>query len=343
MANMNEEIVYDMDSPYQPSLLPQDIERSLAIYKERDNHCEFASFAYEYSRGDWTPDFRHRMSVFNFNPYVINLKEDNGACVLYHMRSSCQTITNLAPRENNSFDIRIHNEKQNPNVEVDDEISFDRRLNSFTYSNNYPVLGSFSKELQTMMRRQTTREWEEILEMNFNMLIPYLHRYIEGLEDEEDINRAIKDFDYDDLDDLTEFAQYYKRTYARKLSDDLGKESFVDFVNENIYDIINGGKRACFFIIRARTGIVIKPFSMFPDQEEILGTRGLRYRVTSVRDGVVHFSKLNTASSAFEGFIHMPFICGANQVERALFIDRGVIAASDKYRAIVDVIEMEEI
>lgn len=342
---MNEEIVYDynMDSVYQPSLLPEDIQRSVATYQTRENHCEFASFAYTYSRGNWQEDFKHRMSEFNFNPYVINLKQDNTPCVLYHLRSSSQTKTNLDPRPNNSFDIRIHNEKQNPNVEVGDDISFDRRVNSFTYSNNYPVLGSFAQELKNIINQNDDYEWEDILVIKFNKLRPYLHGYIEGLEDEEDINRAIKDFDDDD-DDFTDFARYYKETYDRKLSDDLRKTSFVKFVNENISNIINNNKRACLFIITARNGIVIKPFSMFPEQDEILCTKDVKYRVTSVRDGLVHFSKNDTNSSSFEAFMHMPFICGdARQVERVLFINQGVIAASDKYRAIVDVIEMEEI
>ena len=364
---MNNEIVYDynMDSVYQPSLLPEDIQRSLAIYQEHENHREFASLMYEYSSNGFTEGARARRAAFNFNPYVINLKENNTPCVLYHMRSSYQTRTNLAPRSNGSFDIRIHNEKQNPNVELGDEISFDRPLNSFTYSNNYPLLGNFATELQRITFNPTY-DFIDIFKMEFTKLIPHLYEYLETLPASirDNVRTAVEhylDFDdnqkdqYLDLDDDPDeyenfrgFAKYYKNLYGTKLSDDLNKNAFIAFINDG--PIINDVRiprhipRACFFIITATTGIVLKPFAIFPEQDEILGTRGVRYRVTSVRDGLVKFSDRSTDSGSYDAFMHIPFICeNANQVERVRLLDRHVIAASDTYTAFVDVIEMEEI
>lgn len=356
---MNEEIVYDynMDSVYQPSLLPEDIQRSVATYQTRENHCEFASLMYEYSSNGFTDGARARRAVFNFNPYVINLKQDNTPCVLYHIRSSCQTRTNLAPRSNGSFDIRIHNEKQNPNVEVGDDISFDRPLNSFTYSNNYPLLGNFATELQRITYNPIY-DFLDIFKMEFTKLIPHLYEYLETLPAsiKDNVRTAVQNylgFDDDQKDELDPddpdeydlfrgFAKYYKNLYGTKLSDDLNKDAFIAFINYG--PIPRHIPRACFFIITARNGIVLKPFAMFPEQDEILCTKNARYRVTSVRDGLVKLSCLSIDGGSYEAFMNMPFICeNANQVERARLLDRDAIAASDKYRAIVDVIEMEEI
>uniref|UniRef100_A0A6C0KFN1 ADP ribosyltransferase domain-containing protein n=1 Tax=viral metagenome TaxID=1070528 RepID=A0A6C0KFN1_9ZZZZ len=341
--------VYDLQSMYIPSLTQEDVENATKNFNDDDN---FKLLALGYSKGNWDSNLKDEIVLSSndqgfINYYTRYLKIDKTPALLYHVRSHQQTMTNLFPRPSDSrrgsrYDIKIHNRSEgDPNIQQGDIISFMRYFTSFTYSNNYPFIGTFGQELTNKARSITEPDlvWSNdeilmlgILAQNSYTVFEILKEFVKKLDNEE-FRKFILDFivSYNEENSgkdegFRHFLTYFKEKTGQKLGQFLQSHKFVEFYNDYRKTL-----KSSIYIAKTTKGIVIQPFSYYPEQDEVLITKQTKFIINRISIGYVRLSVLGTNDSILD-----------KSVDK-LFLDRERIANSATFVSPINVIEMTEI
>jgi len=343
----NNDIIYNMDSPYHPTLGADDIIRHTDHFKDIE---EFAKKAYDYSVD---PSRIQIKELIRGNE--LYLKDDNSPVILYHFR----TINDISNQSYISFD-EIEYKKSSGNP-----FQFKNKdFLSFTFSNNYPLFGGFLSDVNKHIishddrkedRKEDRKDMKEELlnkklinifhdiifekernEAHSTQKIREMKEYVLSYENFDKDQFVIKD---DNTVSIKEFAQSYRRKYGRKFTDD-----FLQL--EDIFTIYNRPPLifCCLFVVKMKKGIIVKSFSYYPEQDEVLIDGNKQYIIKHIQKRIIRQSYLNTISGNNIYYKCIPGICkDESEVEEVKLLNRDLIESSRKYNAEIITIFMDEI
>lgn len=327
--------VYDMYSDYIPSLDLDDVARH-EEYLLSQSSRDLIKSIYNY-----TVDPSNTLPTCytsNMTSLEQCLKKDCSPVRLYRMQTIKECYLSLKT------------------LSVGDGFTFDlnpkkpKTIASFTFSNNYPFLAGFLSDLKNFLKKDKKVRFEDVDEMYVNKkLIKILEENVLPLIDDhsqqlEYINLH-KNFDNDefviiDQDPITfrEFAENYRDKYNTKFSQDfIPVQELKDMYNN--YDDEEGKIYCCLFVLDTKKGLIIKSFSQYPEQDEVLINAKNRFVIKGIETQWIRQSRLDTVTGNIDTAENIPGL-GEKSVK---LLDRNKIHYSNQYSVPIKVFYLSDI
>jgi hypothetical protein len=321
MNNMNDMIKnYSMEMSYQPTIDFNIIEKHTRNIKNKKD----AELIYEYTKD---PQFFGNPQKIKILKDLVDAKKD--------FLSKDQENVLLYRFKTVDLD---HSKYFEGSIKIGNIVKISSEIISTTYSNNYPLFSVFLKDFSVFSPRR--KEEIEMYYENFRVYSEYelvsdfirkFETFLQKTNFKENLDDIIRTFNYDPNSDedvtlydiITRNKEYrYKEKYPRYF------ELFLDFfeyqkeLELDKLEKMMSKTKCCVFLIYTKKGLVIKNFSAYPEQCEVLLSQGTRFKVMDIYDGKVvqSLGELKECSDIL--YKPIPVLCDVDCVEEVYELNK---------------------
>jgi hypothetical protein len=279
-------LVYDMKKPYKPSITKETVKKHTNnLIKNVD--CKYLNCIYKYTVDPKLSQENVKKVVELIKDNSMYLSKDKERVILYKFK-------NLDHKgfSGNKESLHIISGQSIYNLGTIVRIS-KNRIFSLTFSNNYPLLTTFSDE----MMKYSDPKWKDNVDTNYDFtnyidtieVSEFYKKFIEFLKDKfsyseikENIIELYKDNEFDTIRDLL---VKYKKEYESSIR--MCVEKFLEYEKQKEINEYESKILCCVYVFLTKKGLIIKDFSIYPEQDEVILTDNSKFMVVDIFNSTV--------------------------------------------------------